>query len=172
MSDPYVGEIRMFSGNFPPLGWALCDGSLLNISENDVLFQLMGTTYGGDGQSTFALPDLRGRLPLHAGTNPSTNTTYPLGQMGGTETVTLTVQQLPAHTHAVGANSNTADSSTPLNNVWAASGAKSYTASSPNGTMNPAIISYQGGNQPHDNMMPFLTISFIIALQGLYPSQT
>lgn len=173
MSECYVGEIRIFGGNFAPVGWAFCDGSLLPISTNEVLYTLLGTTYGGDGQNTFGLPDLRGRIPLHQGRNPSTGTNFSLGQMSGTESVTLASQQLPVHTHNVSANSSTGDSPTPSNNVWGLSdGGKQYVASAPNGTMNPASITAAGGNQPHDNMMPFLTVNFIIATEGIYPQQS
>ncbi|KIL35594.1 tail collar protein [Cohnella kolymensis] len=173
MSECYVGEIRMFGGTFAPLGWAFCDGSLLQISQYETLYTLLGTTFGGDGISTFGLPDLRGRIPLHTGVNPNTGTQYSLGQAGGTETVTLSLQQLAAHTHIVNANSTTGESTTPQNHVWGYSdGGRPYVASPPNGTMNPSSVSpFFGGNQPHDNMMPFLTISFIIALEGIYPSQ-
>ena len=172
MSDCYIGEIRMFGGNFAPAGWALCDGSLIPISQNETLFALIGTTYGGDGVNTFALPDLRGRIPLHAGTNPSTGTTFIKGQFSGSETVTLNSQELAVHTHGVQANSNTGDSATPQNNIWGLSdGGKQYAAGTPTGTMNPAALSAVGGNQPHKNMMPFLTMSFIIATDGEYPPQ-
>jgi microcystin-dependent protein len=172
MSECYIGEIRMFAGNFAPVGWAFCDGSVLPISVYDTLYTLLGTTYGGDGINTFGLPDLRGRIPLHSGTNPSTGTSFILGQYSGSETVTLTPQQLAVHTHGVLANSNTGDSTTPQNNVWGLSnGGKQYVAGAPNGSMSPAVLSSVGGNQPHDNMMPILTISFIIATAGIYPSQ-
>lgn len=173
MSECYVGEIRIFGGNFAPVGWAFCDGSILSISENETLFMLIGTTYGGDGQTTFALPDLRGRIPLHAGTNPRTGTTYVQGQMSGSETVTLISQQLPVHTHLVSANSTTGDSPTPSNHVWGLSdsGKQYIESSTPNGTMSPSSILPVGGSQPHDNMMPFLTVNFIIALYGIYPPQ-
>jgi microcystin-dependent protein len=175
MSECYIGEIRMFAGNFAPLGWAFCDGSLLSITGNEALFTLLGTTYGGDGINNFALPNLIGRIPLHTGTNPSTGTNFLIGQSSGSETIILTSQELPVHTHVVLANSNTGDSTTPKNNVWGLSDdGKQYVASAPNGTMNPAAIepAPKGvNNLPHDNMMPFLTISFIIAKQGIYPQQ-
>jgi microcystin-dependent protein len=171
--DQYVGEIRMFGGNFAPVGWAFCDGSLLPISENETLFALIGTTYGGDGQTTFALPDLRGRLPLHMGTNPSTGTAYLLGAKSGVETVTLTPGQLPRHTHTVQASALAGTSNTPEGNVWA-SGKLLYAdgSSSPALTMSPGSLSSAGNNQPHSNIMPYLTISFIIALEGIFPSQS
>jgi microcystin-dependent protein len=172
MSEPYLGEIRMFGGNFPPIGWEFCNGQLLPISGNEALCQLIGTTYGGDGQNTFALPELRGRLPLHVGTNPSTGTTFTIGQSSGVETVTLTTSQLPAHSHPVQANSTNGDSTDPNNNVWGLNNTlKSYVNSAPNGTMSTSAIISTGGSQPHDNMMPYLAVSFIIATQGIYPSR-
>lgn len=171
MSEPYVGEIRMFAGNFEPAGWAFCDGRLLSISEYDILFMLLGTTYGGDGRNTFALPDLRGRIPLHTGQNPVTRTLYALGQLGGSETVTLNTGQLPAHTHMVSANAAASESVSPQNNLWGSSTTRPYVVGEPNGTMNPAGITPSGGNQPHDNVMPILTTTFIISLFGIYPMQ-
>ncbi|MFB9329922.1 phage tail protein [Paenibacillus aurantiacus] len=170
MSEQYIGEIRMFAGNFPPSGWAFCDGRLLAISQFDVLFSLIGTTYGGDGQNTFALPDLRGRIPLHAGTNPSTGSSYILGQLGGTEAVTLTSRQLPAHSHIVQASNALSESADPAGNVWGLSpNLNPYVNGAPSGSMNASAISAVGGNLPHDNMMPYLPVSFIIALEGVYP---
>jgi len=171
MSEAYVGEIRAFAGNYAPRDWAMCDGTLLNISENEMLYSLIGTTYGGDGQTTFALPDLRGRVPLHTGTNTTTGTAYPLAQKAGTETVTLTLPQLPAHTHAVQAQSTGGTTNNPANTVWAGSTVSQYSTNATNSTMNPAAIGIAGGNQPHDNMMPYLPVSFIICLYGLYPTQ-
>jgi microcystin-dependent protein len=168
MSDCYLGEIRMFAGNFAPVGWALCQGQLLNISENDALYALLGTTYGGDGATTFGLPDLQGRVPIH----PSS--TYPLATKGGTESVTLITDQMPTHTHVPSASSTTGTQASPSGNVWAASGTSIYSNGSgqiPVG-MNAQSISAEGGNQPHENMMPTLTLSFIIALQGIYPTQS
>ncbi|UUZ81310.1 tail fiber protein [Paenibacillus sp. P26] len=166
MSEPYLGEIRMFGGNFAPVGWALCDGSTLSISENDALFALIGTTYGGDGETTFNLPNLSGRIPLHMGTN------YGLGQMAGTETVTLIQNQLPVHTHGVSAQSQSGTSNSPANAVWAQSTITQFTTSvdGTNG-MYPGALSPVGMNQPHDNMMPYLVINFIIATQGIFPQQ-
>ncbi|WP_135556021.1 phage tail protein [Paenibacillus cymbidii] len=171
MSDQYLGEIRMFSGNYAPQGWALCNGQLLPINQNEALYALLGTTYGGDGRSTFGLPDLQGRVPVHMGKNPVTGTAYPLGQKAGTETVTLEQSMLPAHTHPVGAQQLAGNSTSPANNIWATSTNKVYADTAPNGQMDPATISSIGGNQPHNNMMPFSTVTFIIALQGNYPSQ-
>ena len=168
MSDQYIGEVRMFGGNYAPVGWVFCNGQLLNISQYEALYALIGTTYGGDGQTTFAVPDLRGRLPIHMGNG------YLLGQTGGTEQVTLVSSQLPAHTHVPNASSATAASASPENAFWATSSASNvtpYSTKAPNATMNPALISPVGGNQPHDNMMPFVTVSFIIATEGVYPSQ-
>ncbi|GAA4712467.1 phage tail protein [Brevibacillus fulvus] len=166
--EPYVGEIRMFAGNFAPVGWAICDGSLLAIAEYSELFALIGTTYGGDGQTSFALPDLRGRLPVHQGENPETQTVHLLGEMGGTEQVTLTVAQLPAHTHQPVAASPASQTS-PEGAFWAA-GPNFFTTEAPNAEMDPAAISSFGGNQPHDNIMPYGTVSFIIALFGIFPT--
>ncbi len=169
--ESFVGEIRIFAGNFAPTGWALCNGSLLSIAENDLLFALIGTTYGGDGQTTFALPDLRGRIPVHMGQNPSTGTTYNLGQKAGTETVTLTANQLPAHTHLAQAVEADGTATTPEAGVWA-EGADIYTTDSPNTSMASSLVASEGGNQPHDNVMPFQVVNFIISLYGLYPSQS
>jgi microcystin-dependent protein len=165
MSQPFVGEIRMFGGNFAPAGWAICDGSLLAISQNDVLFQLIGTTYGGDGQNTFALPDLRSRIPVHQGPG------FVLGQSGGAETVTLTESQLPAHDHIPLASSAAGSSHDPTGNVWANWTGSQYTDQAPNGLMSPAAVSLAGAAQSHDNMAPFLDINFIISLFGVFPSQ-
>lgn len=165
MSDAFIGEIRMFGGSFAPVGWAFCDGQLLSIAQNDVLFSLLGTTYGGDGQTTFALPDLRGRLPLHQGNG------YTMGQKGGTETVTLTLDQTPAHSHVPMAQTGTGALSSPNNAVWAASSLNQFTASAPNAEMNTAAVRTAGSSQPHENIMPFQVLSFIIATEGLYPTQ-
>ncbi|UJF33808.1 phage tail protein [Paenibacillus hexagrammi] len=168
MSDQYVGEIRMFSGTYAPVGWVMCNGQLLNINEYQALFALIGTTYGGDGQTTFAVPDLRGRLPIHMGNG------YTLGQMAGTEKVTLVSDQMPVHTHIPNASNVTGTSASPANAFWATSSASNvtpYSTTAPNTAMNPAAISSVGGNQSHDNMMPFLTVTFMIATEGVFPSQ-
>ena len=170
MSDPYVGEIRMFAGNFAPLDWAFCNGAILPISQNDTLFALLGTTYGGDGQSTFALPDLQGRLPMHMGTGPGLNPRT-IGEKGGVETVTLTVNQIPAHSHAPLAVSSSGNQSTPQNGVWAGVTTSIYTSNAPNTAFNATLGSNTGGSQPHDNRMPFLAVSFIISLFGIFPAQ-
>ena len=164
MSEAYIGEVRMFAGNFAPQGWALCNGQLIPIAENEALFALLGTVYGGDGQSNFALPDLQGRAPMHF------SPTHPLGQKAGTETVTLSQAQMPVHTHVPNANPNTAESGSPANNVWAKTAVTSFTANAPDTAMNPHSLGVMGGNQPHENMMPSLAISYIICLYGVYPS--
>jgi microcystin-dependent protein len=163
--DPYVGEIRMFGGNFAPRGWAFCNGQTLSISEFDVLFNLIGTTYGGDGQTTFALPNLQGRLPVHQGNG------FAMGQAGGSETVTLSTAQLPAHPHSFQANPGTGSQKAPAGNVPAAVATGSAYAQDPPVTaMAPQSISPDGGSQPHDNMQPYQCVSFIIALEGIYPT--
>ena len=171
MPEPYIGEIRMFAGSFAPAGWAFCNGQLIPISENDALFVLIGTTYGGDGQSTFALPDLQGRVPLHAGS--LAGNTYTLGEKGGVEAVTLTTQQIPIHTHAALASSDAGTSPTPENSTWSAAGTgdQIYSDLAPNINMRAGLIQGQGGSQPHTNMGPYLVITFIISLFGVFPHQ-
>lgn len=171
MSEAYIGEIRMFGGTFAPVGWLLCNGQLLPISQYETLYTLIGTTYGGDGQTTFALPNLQGRIPVHFGQNISTGTTYPLGALGGVETVTLTPNQLAAHTHLAMAQSEVGDVNEPANAVWASSNLKQFTATAPNAGMSAGLLSAAGGSQPHDNMMPFLAVNFIIATEGIFPQQ-
>lgn len=166
MAQPYVGEIRMFGGNFAPAGWMFCEGQLLPISENETLFQLIGTTYGGDGQSTFALPDLRGRIPIHQGNG------FILAETGGAEEITLTVNQMPAHSHALLASNNIPASSNPANNVTGQAAAKIYRVGSPAVNLNPASVSSVGGSQPHTNFQPYLCVNFIISLFGIFPSPT
>jgi microcystin-dependent protein len=164
MGQPFVGEIRMFGGNFAPAGWMLCQGQLLPISENDVLFNLIGTTYGGDGQETFQLPDLQGRLPVHMGTGPI------IGERAGTESVTLTVAQLPQHTHAWAATTDVATQTSPASNVTAQStAAKLYIDDTPTAALAAASIGPTGGSQPHENVQPYLCVTFIISLFGIYP---
>lgn len=173
MSQPFVGEIRMFAGNFAPAGWMLCQGQLLPISEYETLFNLIGTTYGGDGQSTFALPNLQSRVPIHQGTFQGAG--FTLGQAAGVESVTLTVQQLPAHTHAAMGVAGSANGVTsPTGNTWGGVTANTpYTDQASDATMNPSSIAPPvGGSQPHDNMLPFLAINFIISLFGVFPSPT
>ena len=167
MSQPFIGEIRMFAGNFAPVGWAFCNGALIPISENDALFNLIGTTYGGDGQTTFALPNLQSRVPVHVGPG------FALGQSGGTESVTLTTSQIPAHSHVPQCKSDNGDSTDPTGRVWAQpTSGTIYDTSAPSVTMSPAAIGSSGGSQPHDNMLPFLVINFILSLFGVFPSQT
>lgn len=174
MAQPYVGEIRMFGGNFEIAGWAFCNGQLLPIAENEVLFQLIGTTYGGDGQSTFAVPDLRGRLPVHQGTGGGAN--YVIGQSSGQETVTLTASQIPSHTHAligkapVASGAVIATHQSPVGNVLSAGSAKIYSTTAPAALLNAASVNSSGGSQPHSNLMPTLCVSFIISLFGIFPS--
>jgi len=165
VSQPFIGEIRMFGGNFAPLGWAFCNGQLLAIADNTALFTLIGTTYGGDGQTTFALPDLQSRVPVHAGNG------FTLGQNGGVEAVTLTLPQLPIHTHAPNASSSGALSRDPAGNLWAAWDSHQFSDQATDGPMNAGAISTVGGSQPHTNLGPFLTITFIISLFGIFPSQ-
>ncbi len=171
MSNPYIGEIRMFAGNFAPVGWAFCQGQLMPISENETLFNLIGTTYGGDGQSTFALPNLASRVPMHMGTGPN-GQAFVIGQMAGEEQVTLTTSQIPAHSHVPQANSANGTKSSPQNNVWANSANLPYSSAAPSTSLAPQAIGSAGGSQPHDNMIPFLAVNFIISLFGVYPSPT
>ena len=169
MSNPFIGEIRMFGGNFAPAGWAFCQGQLMPISENDALFNLIGTTYGGDGQTTFALPDLQSRVPVHVG--PA----FALGQTGGEEAVTLTTSQIPAHSHVPLCNQNAGSTASAAGGLWAANATvanPTYATAAPNAAMDPAAIGSAGGSQPHDNMIPFLVINFILSLFGVFPSQT
>jgi microcystin-dependent protein len=170
MANPYFGEIRLFAGNFAPAGWMFCDGTVLAISENTTLFQLIGTTYGGDGQQTFALPDLRGRVPIHMGQGAG-GSNYVIGQKAGSETVTLTVVQIPAHAHVPNANSNHGTATTPTGNVWAGSADFSQYAAGSTGNMAAGAVNLTGGSQPHDNRLPYLSINFIISLFGIFPSQ-
>jgi microcystin-dependent protein len=172
MPEPFVGEIRMFGGNFAPAGWMLCEGQTLPISENEVLFQLIGTTYGGDGQETFNLPNLASRVPIHAGQGPD-GTTYQLGEFAGTEQVTLTVQQLPIHTHPLLASTGPGNSNAPGGNVIGESASvKVLINDAPTGALNVNAVTPVGGSQPHENTQPFLCINFIISLFGVFPSQT
>ncbi len=166
MAQPYVGEIRMFAGNFAPAGWMFCEGQLLPISENETLFQLIGTTYGGDGQSTFALPDLRGRIPIHQGNG------FTLAETGGAEGITLTVNQIPAHSHPPLASTH-AGGRGPKGAVLAAGGA--YALPDPTPTLvnaSAASVGSTGGSQPHTNFQPYLCVHFIISLFGVFPSPT
>jgi microcystin-dependent protein len=169
MPEPYIGEIRMFGGNFAPAGWAMCDGQQLPISENDALFTLIGTTYGGDGQETFNLPNLQSRVPMHVGNG------LVLAEAAGTETVTLTTQQIPIHTHAMLCAGTIATSSAPQDNVLAGTQAATltpYGSDNPPVNLSPNSVSPVGGSQPHENMQPYLCITFIISLYGIFPQQT
>ena len=173
MAQPYVGEIRMFGGNFPPVGWMFCDGTPLPISENETLFQLIGTTYGGDGESTFNLPNLQSRIPMHMGQGPD-GVTYQLAEMAGVESVTLTTQQIPVHTHPFLASLTVANDPNPGGKVLGESrpGTLSFYQDVPANAMAASSISPVGGSQPHENCQPFLCINFIISLFGIFPSQT
>jgi len=169
MANNFIGRIMMFGGNFAPVGWAFCDGSLQSIDQNDALFALIGTTYGGDGQVTFGLPDMRGRIPIHQGTGPGLST-YVMGQEAGVESVTLTGNQA-GHTHAITANNKTGSSTTPAGNIVAGTAVNPYTSGSTDVTMGASTIGTAGSSQPHENMMPFLAVTFVISLFGIFPSQ-
>jgi microcystin-dependent protein len=171
MSQPYVGEIRMFAGNFAPAGWNFCDGTLLAISQYDALFNLIGTTYGGNGQSTFGVPDLRGRIPIHQGN--SGQGTFVLGANGGTETVTLNATQIPSHTHPFMATANNGNNNNPSNQALGAQPTIAlYIPAAGSVSLAPSAISSTGGSQPHNNFQPYLCINFIISLFGVYPNQS
>jgi microcystin-dependent protein len=170
MSDPFLAEIRMVSFNFPPKGWAFCNGQVLPINQNQALFSLLGTTYGGDGRTTFALPNLQGRLPLHTGTLRAGGN-FVLGQRAGEEAHTLIVSEMPAHTHPAVASSNPADQTSPANNYWAVSQSYTAYAPSPNETMAPNAVGLAGGSQPVPNLSPYLVLNFVIAIVGIYPSR-
>src|SRR5438067_5535437 len=171
MSSPFIGEIRMFAGNFAPVGWAFCDGAVMAIAQNDPLFNLIGTTYGGDGQTTFALPDLRGRIPLHQGADRGGNS-YTLGQNGGVEAVTLTINQLPQHNHALQVSTALGGAGTPQNNVLSQSSAfQMYIQQPPNVPLAATALQNEGGSQPHENLQPYLGLNFIISLFGIFPTQ-
>lgn len=172
MAQPYVGEIRMFAGNFAPAGWLFCDGQLVSIDENETLFQLIGTTYGGDGESTFALPNLQSRIPIHFGNGPG-GITRQLAEAAGTESETLTVQQIPVHNHALIASMGTGTQNAPAGEVLASgSSVSTYRPQAPSQPLAVQTISATGGSQPHDNMVPFLCINFIISQFGIFPSPT
>ena len=172
MAEPFLSEIRIFSFNFAPKGWALCDGQLLPINQNQALFALLGTTYGGNGQTNFALPNLRGRAPVHEGNG------HTLGEAAGSSSVTLNIQQLPTHTHFLSSNMAVVDANTnatqgaPGGNNWANYGKQQWCTSAPNAVMHPQAVTNVGGSQPHTNMQPYTVLNFCIALQGIFPSQT
>lgn len=175
MSDPFVGEIRIFAGNFPPKGWAFCEGQILSISQNTALFALLGTTYGGNGQTTFALPDLRDRAPMFFGAGPGLSN-YDIGQAGGSPTISLLVSDMPAHNHQARAVNTPGTQTDPTNAVWAAGGGQARSGSplysatpGTGGQMAPVELVPAGSSQPHNNRSPYLGVSFIIALQGIFP---
>jgi microcystin-dependent protein len=178
MSDPFLGEIRMTGFNFAPVGWALCNGQTLSIAQYSALFALLGTTYGGNGVSTFNLPDLQGRVPIHQGSGPGLNP-YLIGENGGTENVTLLSNQMPIHNHLVNVNNAAGTSADPTSKLLAETATDSrtptltqtYTSNAATGTLAPTAISTAGGNLPHPNLQPFLTVNFIIALTGIFPSR-
>ena len=170
MSEPFVGEMRMFAGNFAPRGWAFCDGQLLAVSQNDALFSLLGTIYGGDGRTTFGLPDLRGRVPIHAGSGPGLSPRR-LGAKAGAENVTLTVNQLPSHSHRFQATAGTATTRDPVGNSPGEAVADVYVEDLAPAALASQAVSDVGGSRSHTNLMPFLCINFIIALFGIYPSR-
>ncbi len=163
MANPFLGEIKIMAFNFAPRGWALCNGQLLQISQNAALFSLLGTTYGGDGSTTFALPNLQGRVPLHAGAG------LVQGQAGGEFAHTLSLSEIPGHSHPVLASSDSADQAMPAGNYFAVEAANAY-AATPDSNMAPQAVTSTGGNQPHDNMSPYLVLNFCIALQGTFPT--
>lgn len=173
MSDPFIGEIKMFGGNFAPRGWAFCNGQLLSIAQNTALFSLLGTTYGGNGQTTFALPNLQGRLPMHFGQGPGLSNRF-LGETGGTEAVTLTAAEMPAHSHTANSVAPRGNSNDATGRYWADDAGVSsatYHSGPPTNTMHPGAIGNAGGSQPHNNMPPFQCVNFIIALEGIFPSR-
>ncbi len=175
MADPFVAEIRIFPFNFAPKGWALCNGQLLPISQNTALFALLGTTYGGDGRSTFGLPNLQGSAPMHPGQGPGLSL-HDLGETGGSETVTLLESEIPAHSHTMKANGGDGTLPSPANNVSSGPGADRdlfwYKNGPPNSTMRADASGTAGGSLPHNNLMPYLTINFCIAMQGVFPPRT
>src|SRR5689334_10732904 len=164
MSEPFLSEIKIVSFNFPPKGWALCNGQFLPINQNQALFALLGTTYGGNGQTTFALPNLRGRVPIHMGNG------HTLGEAAGSTSVTVNIQQLPTHLHGLNATETAGAVALPTNNFLGKVNSMYGPATSLT-TMNPGSVTSVGGSQPHNNMMPYLVLNFIIALQGIFPSQ-
>jgi len=172
MSQPFQGELRMFGGSFAPAGWAFASGQLLPISQNDSLFVLYGTTYGGDGQETFALPNLQSRVPIHQGTSSASGTSYQIGESGGVESVTLTGQQTPIHTHAFLGSGDIAQNPQPTDSFVAQSTTiKLYINDTAGNQMDAQAVQPQGGSQPHSNIQPYLVVSFIVSLFGIFPTQ-
>jgi len=165
MAEPFLGELKIISWNFPPKGWAFCNGQLLPINQNQALFAILGTTYGGDGRQTFGLPNLQGRTPMHVGNG------LVLGEIGGETAHTLIISEMSAHNHAANASSSTSNSAAPGSNFWGNSGLASYSTAAPNAAMSPSAIANVGGGQPHQNMQPYLVLNVIIALQGIFPTQ-
>ena len=169
MSEPFLGEIRLISFGFPPKGWAFCVGQLLPINQNQALFSILGTTYGGDGRTTFALPDLRDRTAINFGQGPGLSN-YVLGQNGGQPAVTLTIPEMPAHTHQAQGN-NSPGAASVVNGNWAASTANAYSTVPANAVMDPSAVGLEGNSQPHQNMPPYLAVNYVIALVGIFPSR-
>lgn len=169
MSEPFLAEVRIVGFNFAPRGWAFCDGQILPINQNQSLYALLGTTYGGDGRTTFALPDLRGRVPIHAGN--SNGNSYTIGQKSGAENHTLSINEMPGHTHQITATDVAPTASTPTGHLLSRAPSPLYKGDSADATLNPATVADQGGGQAHNNMMPFVAVNFCIALQGLFPSR-
>jgi microcystin-dependent protein len=173
MAQPYVGEIRLFAGNFAPAGWMFCEGQQLPISENETLFQLIGTTFGGDGQSTFGLPDLQGRVPVHQGQGPGLSQNYTLGEAYGVESVTISAQSTPTHNHALLASTSAGTTANASGNVTAASpSVQLYTQDVPSVAFAQNVVGPVGGSQPHENLQPYISIYYIISLFGIFPSPT
>jgi len=175
MTDPFLAEIRMFAGDFAPNGWALCNGQLMSISQNTALFSLLGTNYGGDGRVTFGLPDLTGTAPMQQGDGPGLSSRI-LGEVGGEASVTLISSEMPVHTHQVNAVDASGDTTTPDGALWASAllgrvGTNMYSGAAPNQSMSPMSTGITGGSLPHNNMPPYLTVTFIIALQGIFPAR-
>jgi microcystin-dependent protein len=170
MTEPYIGEIRLFPYNFAPRGWAFCQGQILAIAQNTALFSLLGTTYGGNGQTTFALPDLRGRVPNSAGQGPGLSN-YTLGEQGGSENVTLIAQQMPAHNHPIAVNNSGANTGRPSGAYPGQTSGNTYAPSPDGSTLAPQAVGNAGNSQPHENRPPYLTLNYCIALEGIYPSR-